>query len=163
MPKGVYQHISSWNKDKHLSKEHRRKLSESHKGYIMPEEQKRKISESHKKIGAPWMRGKKHTKEWKEKMSIVHKKIGAPWMKGKFLKEENPAWKGEKASYWAKHMWISNNFGRPKKCEFCGVENKKMYHWANLSGNYLRETNDWIRVCVPCHKKFDMGRISINL
>ncbi len=35
-----------WNKGKKLSSEHKKKLSESHIGYVMPEEQKRKISES---------------------------------------------------------------------------------------------------------------------
>ena len=40
--------VIAWNKGKTLSEEHRKHLSESHKGYKMPEEQKKKISESHK-------------------------------------------------------------------------------------------------------------------
>jgi len=35
----------SWNTGKHLSETHKKNLSDSHKGYVMPEEQKRKIGE----------------------------------------------------------------------------------------------------------------------
>lgn len=34
----------SWNKGKKLTEEHKKKLSDSHKGYVMPESQKKKIS-----------------------------------------------------------------------------------------------------------------------
>ena len=32
---------------------------------------------------------------------------------------------------------------------------KKMYHWANISKSYKRNRNDWLRLCVPCHMKYD--------
>jgi hypothetical protein len=28
-------------------------------------------------------------------------------------------------------------------------------HWANISHKYLRDENDWIQLCVSCHWKFD--------
>lgn len=28
-------------------------------------------------------------------------------------------------------------------------------HWANISGKYLRDITDWVRLCVSCHKYFD--------
>jgi hypothetical protein len=31
-----------------------------------------------------------------------------------------------------------------------------MYHWANISGTYERLREDWLRLCVPCHKKYDI-------
>ena len=54
-------------KGRTLSEEHKRKLSEAHKGYVMPEEQKRNISKgvsenlpstAFKKGNAPWNKGK---------------------------------------------------------------------------------------------------------
>ena len=32
------------------------------------------------------------------------------------------------------------------------------YHWANVSGKYLRDISDWIQLCVKCHKQFDIER-----
>lgn len=60
-------------------------------------------------------------------------------------------------------MWARYHFGKPQKCENCGTTEKRMYHWANISGTYIRERSDWIRLCVPCHKQNDIkalgGRI----
>ncbi len=74
---------------------------------------------------------------------------------GQMTNEKNPKWKGENASYAAIHIWMRNHFGAPKLCEHCGDTTRKMYHWANLSGTYKRERFDWIRLCVPCHKRRD--------
>lgn len=67
----------------------------------------------------------------------------------------NPKWRGDKVSYAALHQWVVRKLGRPKKCEHCGVEDRKWYHWANKSGEYKRDLSDWIRLCVPCHRIFD--------
>jgi hypothetical protein len=69
-------------------------------------------------------------------------------------------WKGNDASYEAKHMWVNLHFGKPQKCENCGTSkipnNKKQwFEWSNISGKYIRERYDWKRLCVPCHKKTD--------
>lgn len=81
--------------------------------------------------------------------------------------EKNGMWKGEDASYAAKHIWAANNFGRPQRCEFCLTTEKRMYHWANISGTYRRERDDWLRLCVPCHKRNDIkvlgGKIKARL
>lgn len=68
--------------------------------------------------------------------------------------DKHPFWKGENASYAAKHNWVRRRLGRPKKCEICGTTENRMYHWANLTGEY-RNLNDYIRVCCPCHSKLD--------
>lgn len=90
-----------------------------------------------------------------------------PWNKGKkfdlISTEGNVNWKGEDASYFAKHIWMTGNYGNPKKCEHCGVLGKKTgrswsIHWANISGKYLRDTNDWLRLCAKCHSAFDRSR-----
>jgi len=71
------------------------------------------------------------------------------------LEDEHPNWKGENASYSAKHYWVSSRFGRPSKCEFCETEDSPKYEWANVSGNYIRERSDWKRLCKKCHIAFD--------
>lgn len=74
--------------------------------------------------------------------------------------EKNVLWKGEEASYYAKHIWASYNFGRPLQCEHClkTVDSTRKIHWANISGQYKRERSDWLRLCVSCHRKYDYGR-----
>lgn len=83
-----------WNKNKHYSIEHRKKLSIAHKGIQAgkrhplygkkhSEESKRKMSESRKKIG-----GIKHSKAWNERISISHMGDKNP-MYGKKLTKEH--------------------------------------------------------------------------
>lgn len=91
-----------------------------------------------------------------------------PWNKGiKVIGmhgEKHFAWKGDKASYEAIHTWVKNHKGNPVKCEVCSKEgcrlesskNKRWnLQWANKSGKYLRDLDDWVGLCVPCHSKFD--------
>lgn len=86
------------------------------------------------------------------------------WNKGKewpeMFGENNPAWRGDDATMVAHHNWIKRQYGTPKKCEKCGTTEERMYHWANVSGTYKRDIKDYMRMCVPCHKKFDLERIS---
>lgn len=74
--------------------------------------------------------------------------------------ETHPRWKGHGAGYIAKHNWIKNLFGSPNQCENCGFvsDNNRKIHWANRSGNYLRNKDDWMRLCVPCHSIYDRMR-----
>lgn len=69
--------------------------------------------------------------------------------------DKHHAWKGEDASYFALHSWVSRKKGRPQECEHCGTKEKRHYHWANLDGKYTRDLNTWVRLCVPCHSKHD--------
>lgn len=76
---------------------------------------------------------------------------------GKHCKVHQPPnnWKGDKASYHAMHAWVARHRGKPQKCEHCGTTEKRMYHWANKSRRYKRDLTDWIRLCRPCHSKYD--------
>ncbi len=68
----------------------------------------------------------------------------------------NPQWKGNKAKYQAFHNFVRRNFGKPSICELCKVTDKRMYHWAakdKIKGG--RRRTDWLRLCVPCHAKYD--------
>ena len=65
--------------------------------------------------------------------------------------------KGDQAGYNALHAWVTAKLGRPRKCSDCGFEsnNSRQFHWANISGEYKRDLDDWVRLCVSCHFKRD--------
>lgn len=68
-------------------------------------------------------------------------------------------WKGERVGYRGLHRWVVRELGTPKTCEFCGEEgNGHSMHWANKSHKYKRVLNDWIRLCVKCHRNYDKER-----
>ena len=54
-------------------------------------------------------------------------------------------------------MWVARWLGKPDICEHCGRNGLKgrQIDWANKSHDYLRDLNDWIRLCKPCHRKYD--------
>lgn len=150
-----------------------RKQSESHKGKKNPHttEWNSKISASLWKGGKPKCeicdkqlaaygakRCRKHA-NWKgreKSRCLVCQKELANYTT-KHCQEHVPPsnWKGEKASYHAMHAWVARHRGKPQKCEHCGTTEKKMYHWANKSHEYKRDLNDWIRLCRPCHSRYD--------
>ena len=68
--------------------------------------------------------------------------------------EKNPRWKGIRVGYKCLHKWVRRHKGLPGKCLHCN-EDKKRRVWANLSGKYSRDLNDWIPLCYSCHFKFD--------
>ena len=105
-----------------------------------------------------WRKGKKFA--YKPNLKLRGK---TTWNKGKTgynPNEENGMWKGSKASLPAKHAWVVRRLGKPSNCELCGTTEKRMYHWANISGNYLRDVSDYMRLCVPCHKRYDLEKIN---
>lgn len=57
----------------------------------------------------------------------------------------------------ALHKWVNFHLGTPRKCEHCGVTDLlgRRYDWANVSHNYKRDLDDWIRLCKKCHRAFD--------
>lgn len=72
-----------------------------------------------------------------------------PLMRG----NNHPNWKGDKVGYWALHSWVYRNWGKPKKCEKCN--RKEKLEWANITGIYSREKEDWMQLCKYCHRKID--------
>lgn len=70
---------------------------------------------------------------------------------------QNVLWKGDSASYSAKHHWIANNYGKPEVCQICrrtGLKGRAI-NWANISDKYVRDRKDWLRLCRKCHACFD--------
>lgn len=64
-------------------------------------------------------------------------------------------WKGDNVGYGQLHKWVRANLGKPSLCENCLTTSAKIYDWANISGEYLRDLSDWARLCRPCHKLID--------
>jgi hypothetical protein len=73
------------------------------------------------------------------------------------------AWKGDDVGYVSLHAWVRRNLGTPKKCEFCNTTTAVKFEWANKSHEYKRDLTDWIRLCVPCHSRYDNVGAKISL
>jgi len=65
-------------------------------------------------------------------------------------------WKGEDVSYHGLHAWVSRRLGKAVCCEQCGKNDlETRYEWSNIDGRYRRNLNDYIMLCVSCHRKRD--------
>lgn len=62
-----------------------------------------------------------------------------------------------KTEYVMLHKWVRRQLGRPSLCENCDTTDAKRFEWANLSGEYLRDTTDWARLCTSCHRLIDIS------
>ena len=113
--------------------------------------------------------GRKHSEESKRKISLKLKgrKLSEEHRKnvGKAFKgEKHPNWKGDDVGYFQNHSYIRKTYGKADECwnlDFENISNK--YHWANISGKYLRDVRDWTKLCVKCHSMYDHGLIELNL
>lgn len=143
---------------KKLSQEHRKKLSDSHKGYIMPESQKIKISLANKgERSYRWKGGKSICIDCGKQLG-TRKAIRCVRHSNKLRRDgKHHNWKYGNASYRSLHIWVTTRLGKPDICEFCKKQNLKgrQIHWANKSGKYLWIITDWLRLCSKCHKQYD--------
>jgi|ERR1019366_5764527 hypothetical protein len=78
--------------------------------------------------------------------------------------EENPNWKGDDAGYSAIHRWVYKQLGQPMDCQYCGKTGKSKHgiHWANISRQYKRKVEDWVRLCSSCHRLYDLNKIILT-
>lgn len=69
-----------------------------------------------------------------------------------------------KSAYIAIHVWVSKTLGRPSRCSSCSEDGLSggRIHWANISGYYLREIKDWVRLCAKCHSRYDRGLLTVS-
>lgn len=124
------------------SEDVKKKMSETRKGHLTSKETKRKIGLANKgKI-----------------ISDKRKKQISKSLTGRYRNEENPRWKGDNVGYGCLHAWVRKYLGQPTKCEHCGKDGLTGHqiHWANKSGEYKRNLDDWLRLCVKCHCKYDL-------
>jgi len=109
----------------------------------------------------------KHTKEAKNKMSIAKKGkhispetefkkgIKNPYEEKRIEAlargEKHYKYVGDKVGYHGVHSWVKKILGKPSLCEDCGATVSKRFMWHNISGEYLRNKEDWRRLCAKCH------------
>lgn len=85
----------------------------------------------------------------------IHAKKGAPVPKTAFKKSKT-TFKGTLAEYKKLHYQIGLLLGKPTRCEHCNGNYKgRKIDWANKSGEYREEKDDWIRLCKRCHWHHD--------
>lgn len=99
------------------------------------------------------LKGWKHTPDAIRKMSENRKGLTA--------NEKNGRWVGDKVSYPALHSWIRKHYEKPIYCEKCNINpgqnilGRTKLQWANKTGIYKRDRNNWICLCQKCHINFD--------
>lgn len=86
-----------------------------------------------------WNKGVPMSKEQKKKLSDAKREY---W--NQFERSEN---------YEAIHTHLRRNHKKPKYCWFCGKEGE--IQWANLSGFYSRDIDDYRPLCRKCHMARD--------
>lgn len=59
-------------------------------------------------------------------------------------------------TYNALHMWIRRNKTKMGVCSICNEY--KETTWANISGEYKRELDDYTELCDECHLLYDSKR-----
>ena len=107
-------------------------MKRTNKGKKFSEEWRKRLSLSHQ--------GKKFSEETKKKMSISR------------MNDKNPAYKGEDAGYRAIHIWVEQRKGKASYCSNDITHKATRYHWANISGEYKRDLDDWHSLCPSCNK-----------
>jgi len=80
--------------------------------------------------------------------------INRDWMRGRNGITAN-AWKGDRAGYHAIHIWLSKHYEKGVSCDQCKTTDASRLEWANISGEYKREREDYFVLCPSCHRLYD--------
>lgn len=129
------------------SEETKRKISISHLG--ISHSIKTRLSISQKLKGnIPWNKGKKLSESYCKKIS--QSKIGN--------KNRVKIFNGDRNEYALIHQWVKRHKEKGNNCQFCNLyfEGYKI-QYANKSGLYKREVEDWLILCSSCHAKYDQS------
>ena len=78
--------------------------------------------------------------------------------------DKNPRWTGDNITYAGLHNTIRSRFGKPAKCDLCGLDKQppefrlNYFQWSNKTGVYNRHRKNWWMLCTKCHKNYDLKR-----
>lgn len=67
--------------------------------------------------------------------------------------KDHHMWKGDSVGYISLHQWIYRHKGKAEICKSCG--SNRRVQWANISGEYKRDFNDFVELCSICHALWD--------
>lgn len=88
--------------------------------------------------------GRRLTDEIKAKQSAS--------LKGKNKGALNGFWRGDDVGYKGLHLWVKSEKGKAAApCSNCGCTDSWRYVWANISGEYKRDTADYRSLCHRCN------------
>jgi hypothetical protein len=142
--------MSAATKGRPKTLEHRQRISAALKGHIISPETARKIGEAN--------RGRPVSPETRE--LIRSRRIGLA------AGPNHYGWKGERVSYSGLHHWVGKNKVKTGICEDCrqdvGNKGRRGTQWANISGEYRRDLDDFRELCPPCHRRFDGSRRKVS-
>lgn len=74
---------------------------------------------------------------------------------------DHPNWKGADASYTALHNRVYRARGKASCCEQCGT-GRGPYEWAMKHGTDGTDVNEYVSLCKPCHRLYDLGRLTVG-
>jgi hypothetical protein len=150
--------ISESHKGKKLSAEHVRALSISHKGYKMPEEQKKKISEGAKRVGSgKWMKGRPHSEEFKKQMSEKMKgNKHWNWQGGR----SKQLWNYSYGDGWTRTLRRSIRERDNYTCRLCGAQQvEEAFHVHHIDYDKNNHNPDnLITLCHRCHMRTNSNK-----
>lgn len=121
----------------------------------------RKLTKIHKENISKGKIGKLHPHKGGFQSDEKRKKLSISAKKRIGNKAAN--WKEEDIKYLAIHRRIEKKYGTPKYCEICKKINKEKYHWSNKNHKYSLEKKYWQRLCVSCHKKYDIKTFNFKI
>jgi len=126
------------------------------------------------------------SEEWKSNLSISHKGKryfpATEFKKGihpdtqftseRVVGEKNVNWKGKDVGYFGLHSWLVRSFGNAIKCEnrkvslldFICSRKSNNFQWAVIhEKGYQRKRENFIQLCISCHKKYDYSNRLIKV
>lgn len=102
-------------------------------------------------FSAEWKRNMGDSRRGSHPTPQTRKKIGDA-QRG----EVSRNWRGDEVGYSGLHTWLRKNHGRATRCERADETcSKKMFDWANVSGGYARDINDFMQLCRSHHVRMD--------
>lgn len=149
------------------------RLSDEAKKTISEKLTGRQLSESHKRAISVATKGKIHSPETRARMGEA--RLGKSLSQNHPARrkgDQNPGWVGDSIGKSGVHGWLRKVRKHTGRCEYCrrkpGLRTDildKVYpgtEFANISGEYRRDIDDYAELCRKCHKAFDRGEIDVE-
>lgn len=97
-------------------------------------------------------------KPWNKNLKGTHFSPETEFKVGQFENEKHPFWKKDGYGYIAIHQWVYRKLGKASFCSFDKSHFSRKFVWANISGSYLRDLDDYVSLCSKCHLEYDLIR-----